>query len=213
VYFPAAATVTPLRTRLMSVSVLLHCTSMNTAPRTKALLLVPFAVFIVMLFFFTLGYVVTLAMQIPLSLGFPISVRVIGLLVLLSGFLFLGWFFIDRRPVNVLVSTYVTFSKAMKRIPLEEWSGRTEPLVVKGPYQYVRHPLYSGVLLLLLGWWLLLDFSFILVSTLLLLLWFSFVVAPFEEKELRAMFGEDYERYARRVSRIIPFTTCHKKGE
>ena len=108
---------------------------------------------------------------------------------------------------------FLTFSKAMKRIPLEEWSGRTEPLVVKGPYQYVRHPLYSGVLLLLLGWWLLLDFSFILVSTLLLLLWFSFVVAPFEEKELRAMFGEDYERYARRVSRIIPFTTCHKKGE
>ena len=119
----------------MSVSVLLHYASMNTAPRIKAFVLVPLAVFIVMLFFFTLGYVVTLAVQIPLSLGFPISVRVIGLLVLLFGFLFLGWFFIDRRPVNVLVSTYVTFSKAARRIPLEERSGRTEPLVVKGPYQ------------------------------------------------------------------------------
>lgn len=186
---------------------------MSTAPRIKAFVLVPLAVFIVMLFFFALGYLVTLVLQIPLRLGFPISVRVIGSLVLLSGFLFLGWFFTDRTPVNVLVSTYVTFSKAARRIPLEERSGRTEPLVVKGPYQYVRHPLYSGVLLLLLGWWLLLDSSFILVSTLLLLLWFSFVVAPFEEKELRAMFGKDYEHYARRVSRIIPFTTRHKKAE
>jgi protein-S-isoprenylcysteine O-methyltransferase Ste14 len=186
---------------------------MSTAPRIKAFVLVPLAVFIVMLFFLTVGYLATLAVQIPPRLGFPLSVRVIGFLILLSGFLFLGWLFIDRAPVNVLVSTYVTFSKAARRIPIEERSGRTEPLVVKGPYQYVRHPLYSGVLLLFLGWWLLLDLSFILVSTLLLLLWFNFVVAPFEEKELRAMFGEDYEHYAKRVPRIIPFTTRHKKEE
>ena len=78
---------------------------------------------------------------------------------------------------------------------------------MKGPYRYVRHPLYSDVVLMLLGWWLLLDYSFLLVSTLLLLLWFEFVVTRFEERELRVIFGDDYEEYTRRVPRIIPFTS------
>jgi protein-S-isoprenylcysteine O-methyltransferase Ste14 len=102
----------------------------------------------------------------------------------------------------------VTFSKfARKGQSLKERSRRTEPLVVKGPYKYVRHPLYSDVVLLILGWWLLLDHSFLLISALLLLLWFNFVVAPFEERELRAIFGDDYEKYAERVPEIIPFTS------
>lgn len=94
---------------------------------------------------------------------------------------------------------------------LEERSGRTEPLIVKGPYRYVRHPLYSDVVLLLLGWWLLLDYSFLLISALLLLLWFGFVVTRFEERELRAIFGDDYEEYSRRVPRIVPFTSELRK--
>jgi protein-S-isoprenylcysteine O-methyltransferase Ste14 len=78
--------------------------------------------------------------------------------------------------------------------------------VVRGPYRYVRHPLYFDVVLLFLGWWLLLDYTFLLVAALFLLLWFSCVVTRFEERELKALFGDDYEEYARRVPRIIPFT-------
>jgi protein-S-isoprenylcysteine O-methyltransferase Ste14 len=185
--------------------------AMRTTVRVKALILVPLAVFTVLLAFFALGYLVTLAFKIPLRFNFPLPVRLIGVLVLLSGFLFLSWFFRDRMPVDVLVSTYVSLSKVARGVRLEERSGRTERLVVKGPYRYVRHPLYLGVLWLLLGWWLLFDFSFLLLSTVLLLLWFNFVVAPFEEKELRAMFGEEYERYAKGVPKIIPFTTRRKK--
>jgi protein-S-isoprenylcysteine O-methyltransferase Ste14 len=167
---------------------------------------VPLIVFIVLAVFFSLAYLVTAALHMPLQLGFPLPARFFGLLLLLSGFFFLGWFFKYRRPADILVSTYVTFSKfARKGESLRERSGRTEPLVVKGPYRYVRHPLYSVVVLLILGWWLLLDYSFLLISALLLLLWFSFVVAPFEERELRAIFGDDYDRYAERVPRIIPF--------
>lgn len=179
--------------------------------KAGALILVPLVVFTVVVTFFTLGYLVTIAFQIPLKLNFPLPIRLIGLLTLLSSSLFFGWLFRYRRPVDILVSTYVSFLKVRRRARLEERSYRTEPLVVKGPYRYVRHPLYSGVVLLVLGWWLLLDYTFLLVSTILLLLWFNFVVAPFEEKELEAIFGEDYERYAKEVPKILPFTVRRRK--
>jgi protein-S-isoprenylcysteine O-methyltransferase Ste14 len=82
---------------------------------------------------------------------------------------------------------------------------RTEPLIIKGPYKHVRHPLYFGVFLLVLGWWLLLDYSFLFISTVLLLLWFNFVITDFEEKELRAIFREEYDQYSRKVPKLIPF--------
>jgi protein-S-isoprenylcysteine O-methyltransferase Ste14 len=172
----------------------------------RAIILVPFAVLVVLAAFFTLAYLMTTWFRIPGKFGFSFPVRFIGLLLLLSGFAFLGWLFKYRRLVDILISTYVTFSKAAEgQVHLKERSGRTEPLVVKGPYRYVRHPLYSDVVLLILGWWLLLDYSFLLIAAFLLLLWFSFVVTRFEERELRAIFGHDYDRYASQVPRIIPF--------
>jgi protein-S-isoprenylcysteine O-methyltransferase Ste14 len=174
----------------------------------RAIILVPFAVLIVLAVFFTFAYLMTTWFRIPGEFGFSPLVRFIGLLLLLSGLGFLGWLFKYRRPVDILISTYVTFLKAAKgEVHLDERSARTEPLVVKGPYRYVRHPLYSDVVLLILGWWLLLDYSFLLIAAFLLLLWFSLVVTRFEERELRAIFGDDYERYASRVPRIIPFTS------
>jgi len=180
--------------------------------KTRAVIIVPLVVFTVVVAFFGLSYLLTIAFQIPPTLSFPIPIRLIGLLTLLSSSLYFGWFFRYRKPLDILISTYVSFSKVGRRNRLEDRSFRTEPLVVKGPYRHVRHPLYFGVVLLVLGWWLLLDYSFLLVSTILLLMWFNFVVAPFEEKELRAIFGEDYERYAEGVPKIIPFIKRRKKG-
>jgi protein-S-isoprenylcysteine O-methyltransferase Ste14 len=174
----------------------------------KAIVVVPFTVLTLIAVFFALAYLVTIWFRIPEEFGFPLSVRFIGLLLLLSGFVLFGWLFRYRRPVDILISTYVTFSKTARgRASLEEQASRTEPLVVDGPYRYVRHPLYSDVVLLLLGWWLLLDYTFLFVSALFLLVWFSCVVTRFEERELKVLFGNDYEEYARRVPRIIPFTS------
>jgi len=179
--------------------------------KTRALLLVPLIVFVVMIVFFALGYLVTIVLGMPFSLGFELHIRLLGLLVLACVFIFFGWFFKYRKPVDVLISTYVTFSKMKRGAPLQNLSDRTEPLVIQGPYKYVRHPLYLGVVLLVLGWWLLLDYSFLLISVIILLLWFNFVVTNFEEKELRAIFGEQYEQYSKEVPKMIPFTKRGKK--
>lgn len=177
---------------------------------TRALLLVPLIVFVVATFF-GLGYLVTLILRVPFSLGLALPIRLLGMPLLASGFLFFGWIFRYRRAVDILVSTYVTLSKVRRGTLLEGRLGRTEPLLIQGPYKYVRHPLYFGVVVIVLGWWLLLDCSFLLVSAMFLLLWFNFVVASFEEKELKAIFGEQYQQYTKEVPKMIPFTKRGKR--
>jgi steroid 5-alpha reductase family enzyme len=163
-------------------------------------------------FFFALGYLVTVIFGIPFSLALPLPARLFGLLLIALGLVFLGWLFRYRKPIDVVVSTYVTFVKAVRKISLGKQSDRTEPLIM-GPYKHVRHPIYFSVFLLLLGWWMLLDYTFLLLAAILLLLWFKFVVIPFEEKELAAIFGGQYENYAKEVPSLIPFTKRHETDE
>jgi len=183
---------------------------MIKSTETRAIILVPIVISLIATFFFVLGYLTAIIFGIPLSLALPLPVRLVGLLFVVSGFTFLGWLFKYRKPIDIAVSTYVTFLKVRRRARLEERSGRTEALIITGPYRYVRHPLYFALVILILGWALLLDVSFLLFSTILLLLCFNFVVAPFEEEELRAIFGEQYEQYAKKVPRMIPFTKRRK---
>jgi len=183
---------------------------MSGSVRTKALLWVPMVVSAVLVLFLALGYLIVTILRMPTSFAFTLHVRLFGVLLLVVGLLLLIWLFRYRRPTDILVSTYTTFSK-MRGVSLEKPLGRIEPLVICGPYRYVRHPLYLGVVLLFVGWWILLDHTSLLFSAILLLIWFCLVIAPFEEKELRSMFGDQYEQYSREVPRIIPFSKWRKK--
>jgi protein-S-isoprenylcysteine O-methyltransferase Ste14 len=80
----------------------------------------------------------------------------------------------------------------------------TKRLVVLGPYRYVRNPMISGVLFVLLG-----EASAFASPP--LLLWFGAVFAinaayiPLvEERGLEERFGEDYTRYKSHVPRWLP---------
>ena len=57
---------------------------------TKAILLVPLIVFGVVTVFFAFGYLVTLVLRIPFSLGLALPIRLVGALVLFSRFVSLG---------------------------------------------------------------------------------------------------------------------------
>lgn len=147
---------------------------------------------------------IAVLLGLPWDLGAPLSVRLVGLAPLAYGIGMLAWVVRFRGARAVLESTWVTFRKLVGRLPLEVRGGRTEPLVVAGPYRLVRHPLYSGVGGLTLGISLLTDRPWAYLGCAFLVLWFVLVLAPFEERELRALFGAPYEEYMRRTRRFVP---------
>ena len=78
-------------------------------------------------------------------------------------------------------------------------------LMTAGPYRLVRHPIYSGMLGMLLAtgiavtrwWWLPIGVVLYVAGTLIRM--------RAEERLLREQFGAAYDAYAARVSALIPF--------
>jgi protein-S-isoprenylcysteine O-methyltransferase Ste14 len=154
---------------------------------------------------FTLAGVITGLLGLPPSLDLPQVLRSMGAAILLAGLGLALWLFKYRSPQTMIVSTYYTFAKMLTRAPASKLEGRTEPLVVKGPQKYVRNPLYLAATSIFLGWAFLTGGTSSFVGVGFVLLWFRFVQIPFEEKELLAIFGDQYSRYSKEVPMLIPF--------
>lgn len=82
--------------------------------------------------------------------------------------------------------------------------GFTPPgLVVDGPYQISRNPMYVSGLFAWLGWVVFYGSPAVFAGFLLLWIVFTLRVIPYEERQLAALFGEDYLAYKRSVRRWI----------
>jgi protein-S-isoprenylcysteine O-methyltransferase Ste14 len=77
-------------------------------------------------------------------------------------------------------------------------------LETDGWYARVRHPLLLGVVCVLLGEAVTAQSLVLLAYALAYWLWLDVFVARYEEPELRAVFGDAYASYCRRVPRWIP---------
>lgn len=77
-------------------------------------------------------------------------------------------------------------------------------LVTSGPYRWVRHPIYSGLLLMALGWavWRGRYTGFWGLAVLLPLFW---IKARAEEQLMTQHFGDAYRSYKARVKALIPY--------
>lgn len=81
---------------------------------------------------------------------------------------------------------------------------KTTRLVIQGPYQFIRHPMYAS--LLLLAWGVFLKQINLLSGVLALLVSLAlFLTAAYEERENLRVFGEEYAAYAQKTKRFIPF--------
>ena len=150
------------------------------------------------------GFAVARLLGLPPDLALPLWARFLGLLPLAYGIGMDAWVVRFRGAGPMVESTWATFLELAGRRPLEVAAGRSEPLVVAGPYRFVRHPLYSGILGLTLGIAVLTDHVWAYLGCLALGLWFAFVLAPFEERELHALFGPPYREYVRSTRRFLP---------
>ena len=137
--------------------------------------------------------------SLPQELLFPPSMvlKILGTIVFLLG-------------VVVLNIAFSSFNKR-EFIGLEQLNEIKQPaiiaekkLVKSGLYGYVRHPLYFGVILMLLG-----AVLFLPNVPMLLFVMVSLVYLPIgvtlEERKLVAEFGAQYQTYQREVKMLFPF--------
>ena len=121
---------------------------------------------------------------VPQGIGYTIA----GLLLTLAGIAFAVW----------------------ARVHLgKNWSGmptiRQDHTITRtGPYRFVRHPIYSGILLGLLGTAIGIGYFIVFCCVLLILILFV-IKFRMEEKFLEEEFGEEYTRYMKEVKALIPY--------
>jgi protein-S-isoprenylcysteine O-methyltransferase Ste14 len=90
----------------------------------------------------------------------------------------------------------------------QNWSGSItmkvgHQLIRTGPYAWVRHPIYSGLLLAALGTALVLGQVRGFVAV--ILLWLSFLIkSRLEERFMRTLFGSEYDNYSRSTGALVP---------
>jgi len=79
---------------------------------------------------------------------------------------------------------------------------KNSQLIQNGIYKYIRHPIYTGILLGCFGYSLYVDSSYkILISVLLLLLFI--IKSRYEEKKLKQKF-KTYSAYMKKTGRFFP---------
>ena len=111
-----------------------------------------------------------------------------------------------------MVAVVVGSSLALWCIFAFIWIGKGTPapfdpprrLVIRGPYQFVRNPMYIGAAFAMAGAALFYQSAMLLAYGCVLLLATHLFVITYEEPTLQRTFGAEYEDYRRRVRRWWP---------
>ena len=77
-------------------------------------------------------------------------------------------------------------------------------LVIAGMNKYVRHPLYSGTMLFVMGYFI--GQPYFKNLFLMVLMWIYLAIGIiYEERKLVKLYGDVYKNYQRNVKKMIPF--------
>jgi protein-S-isoprenylcysteine O-methyltransferase Ste14 len=103
-----------------------------------------------------------------------------------------------------LPGVVIIFLGTLVRVYASGFIVKNEQLATYGPYALVRHPLYTGNILIIIGfsivsgiWWS--------MPVALVFFWFYYPTAiEYEDRKLRRLFGTDWENWAARIPALIP---------
>lgn len=102
----------------------------------------------------------------------------------------------------VVVDAFVRFVREGRGTPAPV--AATTRLVVRGPYRFVRNPMYVALITIVLGEAIVLGSVPLLIYVAFIWLVFHTFVVAYEEPTLRERFGAEYDAYRSRVPRWIP---------
>jgi protein-S-isoprenylcysteine O-methyltransferase Ste14 len=154
----------------------------------------------------------------------PVSQRLRYALVLAAGYLLLAKGYKLSRPLNLRIipaSDAVAIFAAIlcvagllfcfwARFTLgRNWSGTVtlkegHELILTGPYRLVRHPIYTGLMTMIVATMILVGHVAGIIGALIVFAGF-WMKASYEEAVMVQQFGEEYVAYRRRVKGIVPY--------
>jgi protein-S-isoprenylcysteine O-methyltransferase Ste14 len=115
--------------------------------------------------------------------------------------------------ILTLSGTLLTMKAKLDLADSHTWTGygmENRHLVTSGIYQYLRHPLYTGIFVFIIGglaiilprlpWFL----SFIVIAVVVYLLYFIIRSARLETRLLLDTFGKEFTDYQRQVHPFLP---------
>lgn len=81
---------------------------------------------------------------------------------------------------------------------------KNKELSTTGPYAFVRHPLYSGNIMILIGLCLINGFFWSFVTA-FIFLWFYYPTAiEYEDRKLKSLFPDTWEEWASMTPALMP---------
>lgn len=144
----------------------------------------------------------------------------------LTGLLLLLWYQFSRRSISLYTSEIIRYGASIILIVpgiiimaicirqyFYDLSGiqalqKDKPAVTltlqqNGLHKYVRHPLYFGTLLFVWGLFLLYPLLSNLIAAVIITI-YVLIGIRLEERKLLLEYGKEYEKYSRRVPKLIP---------
>lgn len=115
-------------------------------------------------------------------------------------------------PAAYMAGALIAVAGVLVRFYASGYIVKNKQLATSGPYSLVRHPLYTGNLLMIIGftfacgqWWAL------IVSG--VFWWFYYpVTIDYEDRKLHAIFGDEWAEWSKTVPAVVPRSLNIKSG-
>ena len=110
----------------------------------------------------------------------------------------------EPEPMMLYIGTGIAAVGTLVRLWASGYVMKNKELATTGPYAYVRHPLYVGNILLLIGF----SFASSLIGSFIAmaaLLWFYYPpTISYEDNKLHGIFGDEWLAWSKNIHALIP---------